>query len=44
VGCNRLIKTNRAALIETAGDLEYLMGWQKDGKSSDAVQKSLLLN
>ncbi len=43
VGCNRLIKTNRAALIETAGDLEYLMGWQKDGKSSDAVQKALFV-
>jgi DNA processing protein len=43
VGCNRLIKTNRAALIETVGDLEYLMGWQKDGKSFDAVQKDLFV-
>jgi DNA processing protein len=29
VGCNRLIKTNRAALIEDARDVEYLMGWQE---------------
>ncbi len=43
VGCNRLIKTNRAALLETVADLEYLMGWQKDGKSTDAVQKDLFV-
>jgi len=42
-GCNRLIKTNRAALIETLDDLEYLMGWQKSGKASDAFQKELFL-
>jgi len=42
-GCNRLIKTNRAALIESLGDVEYLMGWQKSGKTSDAVQKDLFI-
>ncbi len=35
-GCNHLIKTNRAALIQSAKDLEYIMGWeasnQKKGK------------
>ena len=40
-GCNRLIKTNRAALIESLCDLEYLMGWQKTENTSDAVQKEL---
>jgi DNA processing protein len=29
--------------VETVGDLEYLMGWQKDGKSTDAVQKDLFV-
>lgn len=29
VGCNRLIKTNKAALIESAKDLEYILGWEK---------------
>ena len=43
VGCNRLIKTNRAALIEKLDDLEYLMGWQKTGKSTDAFQKELFI-
>jgi DNA processing protein len=42
-GCNRLIKTNRAALIEKLDDLEYLMGWQKSGKTEDAVQKELFV-
>jgi DNA processing protein len=27
-GCNHLIKTNQAALIESASDIEYLLGWQ----------------
>jgi DNA processing protein len=40
-GCNRLIKTNRAAMIEGLADLEYLMGWQKSDPGTDAVQKDL---
>lgn len=27
-GCNRLIKQNKAALVESADDIEYLLGWQ----------------
>ena len=27
-GCNFLIKTNKAALIQTADDIAYLMGWE----------------
>jgi DNA processing protein len=42
LGCNRLIKTNRAALIESLGDLEYLLGWQKSNKG-EAVQKELFV-
>jgi DNA processing protein len=34
-GCNWLIKTNRAALIEEAADIEYALGWQ----SKNSVQK-----
>ena len=26
-GCNHLIRTNQASLIESAGDIEYLLGW-----------------
>jgi DNA processing protein len=44
VGCNRLIKTNRAALIEDAHDIEYLMGWQTDTKTAGKeTQKELFL-
>jgi DNA processing protein len=42
-GCNRFIKTNRAALIESLADLEYIMGWQKTEKTSNAVQKELFV-
>ena len=27
-GCNKLIKTNKAALIDSVLDLEYIMGWE----------------
>ncbi|RLD80341.1 MAG: DNA-protecting protein DprA [Bacteroidetes bacterium] len=42
IGCNRLIKTNRAALIENINDLEYILGWEKNEKK-DAVQKQLFV-
>lgn len=28
-GCNKLIKTNRAALLESVEDIEYILGWDK---------------
>jgi len=31
VGCNKLIKANKAALIESVKDIEYIMNWQTDG-------------
>lgn len=40
-GCNRLIKINKAALIEGVKDLEYIMGWDPPGKQKEAVQKQL---
>jgi DNA processing protein len=43
IGCNRLIKSNRAALIENLGDLEYLLGWQKPKNTSDGLQKELFV-
>ena len=33
VGCNRLIKTNKAALIESAKDIAYILGWEKEKES-----------
>jgi len=40
IGCNRLIKTNRAALIESVSDLEYILGWDVK-KMKEGVQKQL---
>ncbi len=41
-GCNKLIKTNQAALIESAADLEYLLGWKTSNKNQ-AVQSQLFV-
>lgn len=36
-GCNRLIKMNRAAMIECAEDFVQLMGWQNESLKKQAV-------
>jgi DNA processing protein len=41
MGCNKLIKTNRAALIETVEDIEYQLGWEVPGVSAVPKQVSL---
>ncbi len=44
-GCNALIKTNKAALIENAADLLKFMNWQAvEGKTLTNVQTSLFLD
>lgn len=40
-GCNKLIKSNRAKLIESAADVAEAMGWTESGKSPKAVQAVL---
>ncbi|MCA1762017.1 MAG: DNA-processing protein DprA [Cryomorphaceae bacterium] len=42
-GCNRLIKSNRAALLESVKDLEYIMGW-KASEEKQSVQKKLFVD
>jgi DNA processing protein len=41
-GCNFLIKTNRAALIQSADDLIYMMGWMERAKAKP-IQKKLFV-
>jgi DNA processing protein len=43
-GTNKLIKLNRAALIEHVEDLEYMMGWDKPAKEDMHKQASLFKN
>jgi DNA processing protein len=40
-GCNYLIKSNRAALLETVSDLVDLMGWNDTENPKKAVQQQL---
>jgi len=42
-GCNRLIKTHRAALFETVKDLEYVMGWTVS-EESKVIQKKIFVD
>lgn len=43
-GCNRLIKTNKAAMIEDLSDLEYLLGWSREEKKKRSQQTKLLID
>jgi len=38
-GCNYLIRTNRAALIENGSNLTYFMGWEKSNKKTNQQPK-----
>jgi DNA processing protein len=40
-GCNALIKQNKAALAETAADLEYALGWEQPTGNAPAKQMTL---
>jgi len=42
-GCNHLIKTNQAHLIESVSDLEYILGWENDLSKKDAVQAKMFV-
>lgn len=43
-GCNGLIKSNRANLIESSEDLMYIMNWNQQTKKKTTAQIPLLLN
>jgi DNA processing protein len=44
VGCNKFIKSNRAALIENFKDLEYILGWDVGEAKPKVIQKKLFVN
>ena len=37
-GCNRLIKLHKAALVENADDIAYIMGWDQQNKNGPIQQ------
>ena len=42
-GCNFLIKTNKANLMQSADDIAYIMGWQQDPVKSPLRQRQLFV-
>ncbi|MFN3918297.1 MAG: DNA-processing protein DprA [Flavobacteriales bacterium] len=42
-GCNKLIKTQKAALVESGEDILYQMGWVKEELEKAVVQKQLFV-
>ncbi|MBL7884108.1 MAG: DNA-protecting protein DprA [Bacteroidia bacterium] len=42
-GCNALIKQNKAALVQSAADIIYLLGWEQKKLKKGNVQKQLFV-
>ena len=42
-GCNSIIKQNKAALVQSAADIEYIMGWEQSKKANAPIQKQLFI-
>jgi DNA processing protein len=42
-GCNNIIKQNKAALIQSAADVIYIMGWEELKRKNAPVQKQLFV-
>lgn len=43
-GCNNFIKQNKAALIQSAADVVYILGWEKKINAKAPVQKKLFID
>ena len=43
-GCNYLLKINKAALVQSADDIIYIMGWEKSDKKQIPKQGKLFVN
>lgn len=43
IGCNQLIKTQKAQMITSAADVVYALGWDMDSQPEKAIQKQLFV-
>lgn len=43
-GCNKLIKINKAALIQSARDISYLLNWDTGKLQKNTIQRQLFVN
>ncbi len=41
-GCNFLIRTNRAALVQSAADIRFMMGWDEPARAGSIQQKMFI--
>lgn len=41
-GCNMLIKSNKAALLTSVKDLEYVLGWESNSSETSSSQQKVL--
>jgi DNA processing protein len=44
IGCNNLIKTNKAAMLTSIEDVEYLLGWDVEEKNREVIQRNLFVD
>lgn len=42
-GCNNIIKQNKAALLQSAADIIYIMGWEENKKKNAPQQRQLFV-
>jgi len=42
-GCNQLIKSNKAAMLTSVKDLEYILNWKKEDEKPKAIQKQIFV-
>jgi len=42
-GTNYLIRTNRAALVQKADDIEYMMGWKNASGNTGVAQRRIFI-
>jgi DNA processing protein len=44
IGCNNLIKQQRAHILTSAADIVYMLGWELEAESFSTVQKQLFVD
>jgi DNA processing protein len=43
-GCNYYIKINKAALVQSAEDIKYIMKWKTEETKNEGIQRKLFIN
>jgi len=43
-GCNHLIKTNKAVLLQSAKDISYILGWNDQIRTPKSIQKQIFVD